>query len=234
MTTTSSITGFGAGVTAPPTVASSTASSASNSAAALSGNYTMFLNLLTTQLQNQDPTNPMDAGQFTQQLVEYSQVEQQISTNATLSTISNSLSVSNATSMLSYVGQTVTADGSQTMLQGGNAQWSFSLDRNATATVNVLNSSGNVVYSQTGSYASGANSFTWNGQGTGGVTEPAGTYSIQVSGQDASGNAATVTTALTGTVTGVDFTSGQPYLNIGGSKVSVWSVTSVGTATSGS
>jgi flagellar basal-body rod modification protein FlgD len=188
----------------------------------------MFLNLLTTQLQNQDPTNPMDAGQFTQQLVEYSQVEQQISTNATLSTISNSLSVSNATSMLSYVGQTVTADGSQTTLQNGNAQWSFSLDRAATATVNVLDSSGNVVYSQTSPYASGANTFTWNGQGTGGSTEPAGTYTISVTGQDSSGNAATVTTAVTGTVTGVDFSSGQPYLNINGSKVSVWSVSTVG------
>jgi len=228
MTTTSSVTGFGAGVTAPSTISSSSSSSATSAQSALSGNYTMFLNLLTTQLQNQDPTNPMDAGQFTQQLVEYSQVEQQINTNATLSTISNSLSVSNATSMLSYVGQTVTADGSQTTLQNGNAQWSFSLDRAATATVNVLNSSGNVVYSQTGSYASGSNSFTWNGQGTGGVTEPAGTYKISVTGQDASGNAAQVTTALTGTVTGVDFSSGQPYLNIGGSKVSVWSVSTVG------
>ncbi len=228
MTTTSSVTGFGAGVTPPTTISSSTTNSTNAAQSALSGNYTMFLNLLTTQLQNQDPTNPMDASQFTQQLVEYSQVEQQINTNATLSTIANSLSVSNATSMLSYVGQTVTADGSQTTLSNGNAQWSFSLDRNASATINVLNSAGNVVYTQTGSYPSGTSTFQWNGTGTGGVTEPAGTYKISVTGQDSAGNAATVSTDVTGQVTGVDFSSGQPYLNVNGSKVSVWSVTSVG------
>jgi len=226
--TATSGTGFGAGVTAPTTLSVANLTSTQSAQSALSGNYTTFLNLLTTQLQNQDPTNPMDSSQFTQQLVEYSQVEQQINTNQTLTQIASSMSVSNATSMLSYVGQTVTADGSQTMLTSGNAQWSFALDRNATATVNVLNSSGSVVYSQTGSYASGSNSFTWNGQGTGGVAEPNGTYTIQVSGQDASGNAAKVTTAVTGQVTGVDFTSGQPYLNINGSKVSVWSVSTVG------
>ena len=224
--TTSSVTGFGAGVTAPTSTASAAASSDQS---ALSGNYTMFLQLLTTQLQHQDPTNPMDAGQFTQQLVEYSQVEQQIKSNTTLGQISSSLSISNATSMLSYVGQTVSADGSQTTLSGGSAQWSFSLDRAATATVNVLDGNGNVVYSETGSYASGSNSFTWNGQGTGGAKEPDGTYKVSISGQDASGNAATVATDMTGKVTGVDFSSGQPYLNVGGSKVSVWSVASVGT-----
>ncbi len=223
--TTSSLTGIGAGVTAPT---SSAASTAAADQSALSGNYTMFLNLLTTQLQNQDPTNPMDASQFTQQLVQYSQVEQQIKTNTTLGSISSSLAVANATQMLSYVGQTVTADGSTTQLQNGSAQWSFSLDRTATATVNVIDSSGNVVYTQTGSFPSGISNFTWNGKSTGGATEPSGTYKISVSGQDASGNAATVTTNVTGPVTGVDFSSGQPYLNVNGSEVSVWSVTKVG------
>ena len=53
----------------------------------LSGNFSTFLTLLTTQLQNQDPMNPMDSNQFTQQLVEFSQVEQQINTNDNLKTI---------------------------------------------------------------------------------------------------------------------------------------------------
>ncbi len=223
---TSSLIGVGAGVAAPT---SSAASTAAADQSALSGNYTMFLNLLTTQLQHQDPTNPMDASQFTQQLVQYSQVEQQIKTNTTLGSISSSLAVANATQMLNYVGQTVTADGSTTQLQNGNAQWSFALDRAATATINVTDSSGNVVYTTTGSYGQGAQTFKWNGKSTSGVTQPSGTYKISVNGQDASGNAATVTTDVTGPVTGVNFSSGQPYLDVGGSSVSVWSVTKVGT-----
>lgn len=223
--TTSSLIGVGAGVSAPTSSATSTAAADQS---ALSGNYTMFLNLLTTQLKNQDPTNPMDSSQFTQQLVQYSQVEQQIKTNSTLGSISSSLAVANATQMLSYVGQTVTADGATTQLQNGSAQWSFSLDRAATATVNVTDSNGNVVYTSTGSYGSGAQTFTWNGKSTSGVTQPSGTYKISVNAQDATGKAATVTTAVTGTVKGVNFSSGQPYLDVDGSQVSVWSVTQVG------
>ncbi len=222
--TTAGISGYGV---TQPTNASTTAAASDQSA--LSSNYTMFLQLLTTQLKNQDPTSPMDANQFTQQLVQYSQVEQQIKSNATLTQVANSLAVSNATAMLTYVGQTVTADGSKTTLQNGNAQWSFSLDRNASATVQVLDSGGNIVYSQATSYPSGTSTFTWNGTESNGVTAPDGTYTIAVTGTDTSGNAAKVTTSITGAVTGIDFSSGQPYLNIGGSKVSVWSVSKVGT-----
>ena len=220
---TAGISGYG--VTQPTNAASTTST---KDQTALSSNYTMFLQLLTTQLKNQDPTNPMDANQFTQQLVQYSQVEQQIKTNATLSQVSNSLAVSNATQMLSYVGQTVSADGSKTTLQNGNAQWSFALDRSATATVNVLDSGGNVVYTQSTAYPSGTSNFTWNGTESNGTKAPDGTYTIAVSGQDAEGNAANVTTTVTGQVTGVDFSSGQPYLDVGKSKVSVWSVSKVG------
>jgi flagellar basal-body rod modification protein FlgD len=221
--TTSGVSGYG--VTVPSSNNSST-----GDAATLSNNYTMFLQLLTVQLKNQDPTAPMDANQFTQQLVQYSQVEQQIKTNSNLTQIANSLAVSNATQMLSYVGQTVTADGSKTTLQNGSAVWSFTMDRAATASINVLDAGGNVVYTGSSSYGAGASTFTWNGTETNGTTAPDGTYTIQVAGTDASGNAATVTTSLTGKVTGIDFSTGQPYLEINGEKVSVWSVSSVGTA----
>ena len=215
----------GYGVTQPT---DSKTTAASKDQTTLSSNYSMFLQLLTTQLKNQDPTSPMDANQFTQQLVQYSQVEQQIKTNSSLTQISNSLSVANATAMLNYVGQTVTADGAKTTLQNGNAQWSFSLDRAATANINVVDSSGNVVYTQSTAYPSGSSNFTWNGRKTDGTTASDGTYTIAVTGKDAAGNAAKVTTAVTGKVTSLDFSSGQPYLNVGSSKVSIWSVTKIG------
>ena len=222
MTTTSSTT---YGVTVPT---DTTTSTSTKDMSALSGNYTMFLQLLTTQLQNQDPTSPMDSNQFTQQLVQYSQVEQQIKQNATLTSIASSLSVANATQMLNYIGQTVTADGTKTTLQNGSAEWSFTLDKASDATINVLDSSGNVVYTQATAYGSGVQTFNWNGSETGGSTAPDGTYTLQVTAKDSSGNAAKVTQAINGKVTGVDFSSGQPYLNVGGSKVSLWSVSAVG------
>src|SRR4029077_4301011 len=74
----------------------------------LSSNFSQFLRLLTTQLQHQDPMNPMDSSQFTQQLVEYSQVEQQLSTNAKLDNLTT-LSMNSALSLaLGYVGKDIT------------------------------------------------------------------------------------------------------------------------------
>ncbi|MDR3495673.1 MAG: flagellar hook capping FlgD N-terminal domain-containing protein [Ancalomicrobiaceae bacterium] len=217
------------GVTVPT---NSSTSTSTTDMSALSSNYTMFLQLLTTQLKNQDPTSPMDANQFTQQLVQYSQVEQQIKSNSTLTSIASSLSVANATQMLSYIGQTVSADGTKTTLQNGNAEWSFTLDRSAAATINVLDSSGNVVYTQSTTYGTGTNTFDWNGSMTSGGTAPDGAYTLQISAQDAAGTAAKVTQAVSGTVTGIDFSSGQPYLTVNGSKVSIWSVSAIGTTTS--
>lgn len=215
------------GITVPTDPTTSTSSKDMSS---LSNNYTMFLQLLTTQLKNQDPTSPMDANQFTQQLVQYSQVEQQIKQNATLSSIASSLSVANATQLLNYIGQTVSADGSKTTLQNGAAQWSFSLDKASDATVNVLDSSGNVVYTQSTSYGSGTQTFKWNGTMAGGGTAPDGAYTLQVVPQANGGTTAKVTQSISGKVTGVDFSSGQPYLEVNGGKVSLWSVSNVGTA----
>ena len=63
------------------TAASQTGSAALNS---LSANFGDFLKMLMTQLQNQDPTSPMDTNQFTTELVQFSSVEQQINTNTSL------------------------------------------------------------------------------------------------------------------------------------------------------
>src|SRR6516164_3751096 len=93
----------------PATSAASTASTATQPDAMkqLSGNFSTFLTLLTTQLKNQDPTSPMDSNQFTQQLVMYSQVEQQIDSNNNLKTLI-SQGTSNAAAMTTgYLGKKV-------------------------------------------------------------------------------------------------------------------------------
>ena len=82
-------------------------SAANNAASALAGNFEMFLQLLTTQLKNQDPTSPMDPSEFTQQLVQFSQVEQQININKNLEAMMAMLKTSQASSNLNYIGKVV-------------------------------------------------------------------------------------------------------------------------------
>src|SRR6201985_2858476 len=94
-----------------PTTGTTGTTGSSSSMQQLSGNFDTFLQLLTTQLQNQDPTSPMDTNQFTQQLVEYSQVEQQIDTNTNLQSLITQGGTQNAAYAPSYLGKNVTVSG---------------------------------------------------------------------------------------------------------------------------
>src|SRR5713101_4768045 len=105
---------------------------ATSGAAAVSGaldntmiasNFTTFLQLLTTQLKNQNPLDPLDTNQFTQQLVQFAQVEQQMKSNDQLSTLVSLEKTAQATTALAYVGSTVVVDGSTAPLANGRATW---------------------------------------------------------------------------------------------------------------
>src|SRR5580704_17012360 len=108
--------------TAPP-AATSTSANGTDSSGALNftQNFDTFLRLLTTQLKNQNPLSPMDTSQFTQQLVAFSQVEQQIKTNSQLTAMMQGQSASEAISALPMVGRTIEYSGSKTVLQNGQA-----------------------------------------------------------------------------------------------------------------
>src|SRR5690348_5514945 len=90
----------------PATASSGTTGTATKSidTAEIASNFTQFLQLLTTQLKNQDPLSPMDTNQFTQQLVEFSQVEQQLKTNDSLTTLVNLQQAAQSTEALQLVG----------------------------------------------------------------------------------------------------------------------------------
>src|ERR1700729_584477 len=112
------------------TTAASTPSAASQVTVAgsqeIAGNFNTFLQLLTTQLQNQDPLSPMDTNQFTQQLVEFASVEQQINMNTNLQTLVTLQQTAQDSQALAFVGQTVTVNGSNaTLASGGQAQWTY-------------------------------------------------------------------------------------------------------------
>src|SRR6185312_1698596 len=120
--------------------------------AQLSGNFSTFLTLLTTQLKNQDPTAPMDSNQFTQQLVEFSQVEQQIDTNTNLKSLITQSTSQAGTFATSYLGKKVSITDGTASLSGGQASWTYNLAAAASsATLTVTNAAGVTVYSGTGS-----------------------------------------------------------------------------------
>src|ERR1700753_2868101 len=140
----------------------------------IAGNFNEFLSLLTTQLQNQDPLSPMDTNQFTQQLVEFASVEQQINTNTNLQTLVTLQQTAQDTQALAFVGQTVTVNGATAALaSGGQAQWTYTPTTPAPATFTVTNSTGQTVFTQAGTVQPGSQQFTWNGIGNNGQQNPA-------------------------------------------------------------
>ena len=99
--------------------ASSSSSSSANALTSLSSNFTSFLGLLLTQLQNQDPSSPMDTNTFTSELVQFSSVEQQITTNSSLTSLIQATQGSEVIQATGVVGKSVTVDSSQIALQNG-------------------------------------------------------------------------------------------------------------------
>jgi len=215
-------------VTSPTTTPSTIAGAGSNAMQQLSGNFQTFLTLLTTQLQNQDPLAPMDSNQFTQQLVQYSQVEQQINTNDNLKTLINQGSAQTGAYGVSYLGKAVTIANGQAPLASGQAVWAYTLDAAAAQTqLSVTDAKGNVVYTSAGETTAGANLLKWDGKNTGGTQLADGTYKLTVTAKAADGSAVNSTVTTTGVVSEVDMTSGTPVLMVGPMPVNLADVAGV-------
>src|SRR5689334_25039164 len=122
--------------TIAPVTTATGASSVSNALdkTEIASNFTTFLQLLTTQLKNQNPLDPLDTNQFTQQLVEFASVEQQINMNTNLQTLVSIQQAAQSTQALGFVGRTVTVTGATAPLTNGQAQWTFNPTSPANAT----------------------------------------------------------------------------------------------------
>src|SRR6202140_3758226 len=199
--------------TTPASSSSSGSSSLSSTAGStLAGNFQTFLTLLTTQLQNQDPLSPLDTNQFTQQLVQFASVEQQLKTNDQLTTLVSLQQTAQSTQALTFVGKTAVVSGDTASLTNSSATWELNVPANSNVTVNITNSSGQTVYTKTfSSVAAGPNQpFTWNGQGTDGTQWPDGQYKITATGTDGSGNSVGIPSQVVGVVSSVDLTQSPP------------------------
>lgn len=182
----------------------------------LANNFTAFLQLLTTQLKNQNPLDPLDTNQFTQQLVQFAQVEQQLKSNDQLSALVSLQKTAQATQALEFVGQTVAVDGKAAKLANGTAAWTLQVPKPATATVTITSATGQTAFSGTYTMNTGPQSFVWDGRDATGTQWPDGIYTMTVSAKDANNQPVAVPTEIQGTVDSVDLTQAQPTLSIAG------------------
>jgi flagellar basal-body rod modification protein FlgD len=197
----------------------------------LAGDFDTFLSLLTTQLQNQDPLSPMDSTQFTQQLVAFAGVEQQINANSNLkSLISLSLS-QQASAAVNYIGHSVVMTNGKGSLTGDSVDWTYNLSApSAATTLTVTNSAGQVVYTTSGDNAQGNNDFSWNGKDLNGNQLPDGQYTLSVTATAADGSAIGSTIASKAIVTAVDMSGTAPLLVLGSMEIPLSDVSLVGSS----
>jgi flagellar basal-body rod modification protein FlgD len=210
------------GTTPLPSSSSSGSSLSSTTGASLAGNFQTFLTLLTTQLKNQDPLSPLDTNQFTQQLVQFASVEQQLKTNDQLTTLVSLQQTAQSTQALGFVGKTAVVDGSTAAVTNASATWDLSVPTNSNVNISITNSTGQTVF--TGSYAVNAGNnqpFTWDGKGNDGTQWPDGKYKLTATAVDSAGNPVAVSTQIQGVVSSVDLTQSPPLLSINGQTYTV-------------
>ncbi|QGY39556.1 flagellar hook assembly protein FlgD [Pseudodesulfovibrio cashew] len=168
-----------------------------------------FLTLLVTELEYQDPTEPMDNTEMVNQLTQYSQLDELTSLNDKMDTLTDALTAMSSVSGLGYIGKEVEAEGYTVVKDGDDvSDLYFELEDDAAElTINIYDSSGSIVNTLTYSdVESGTSTFTWDGTDYDGEECDDGTYTLVFSATDSDGEDLDVSTTTTGTVTGVSTT----------------------------
>ncbi|MEN6441071.1 MAG: flagellar hook capping FlgD N-terminal domain-containing protein [Syntrophobacter sp.] len=228
MADSSTIQGLGSNIITP---SASTATSGTSSANSL--NFNSFLTLFTTQLQHQDPNNPMESYELASQLAQFSTVAKLTEATSLLTNIQNYAVAINNSEMSSLVGKDVAAQKSTMDVTSDSvSSLKYTLDSPSTVTITVSDSDGNVVYTGSkGNLAAGTYDVGWDGKNTNGKRVSDGTYSVAVSATDASETVTNPTTFLKGTVSTCTLDNTNPYYTLSsGEKVSVASVYKIATA----
>lgn len=215
--------------------AAGTASSASSSAlSSLAGNFTDFLNLLMTQLQNQDPTSPMDTDSFTTELVQFTGVQEQVNTNSSLTQLIQLTQDNELMQTTQMVGDKVQATSNQIPLQNGSGALQFTASTAEPVAIAIDNSAGQNVKDIVTTAQQGSNSWTWDGTDNNGNQLPDGAYSVAVLGQNADGSTTALPFTVTGTATGVTNSGGSLLMQMGAVNVNVSNVQSIANSSTGS
>jgi len=195
----------------------------------LADDFDTFLTLLTAQLQNQDPLEPMKSEQFTDQLVQFSGVEQQIATNDNLETLTSLGLAGQQGALVNFIGKTIDGVGNQATLSDGVARWNFDLADDAeNISILISDQNGKAVFTtKLTDLDAGSNRFAWDGRDNADVELPNGDYRASISATDEDGASVPLTIRSSGLVEGVEIVNGVAQLRVGGNIVPVNQVTSV-------
>lgn len=191
-----------------------------NPLGSLSETYDNFLTLLTKQLQNQDPLSPMDTAQFTQQLVSFASVEQQIQANKRLEQLISLQSSTNAYAAVSFIGTNVAVDSDKVMLRDGKASFDYDLDKTASkATLQIHDKNNQLVMIMEADRSVGTHKAQWDGTDFFGNQLPDGEYRVSINCEDDQGKTFTAPVTSYGTVDSAEIVDGSVLLNIGSLRV---------------
>lgn len=201
-----------------------TAATANGTAAAdgkkLADDFDDFLVLLTTQLQNQDPLDPMDSGEFTQQLVSFTGVEQQIQANQNLELLANLSRLQNLASSASYLGTDALTIRDVGDHNGTGIKWQY---QNTAVTdqltLEVRNSAGDLIYSESGETRLGTHEFNWDGRDESGNLVEDGNYSLEITAANSDGDELSPNIFVQETITAVDTSGFEPVFTVGPNEV---------------
>ncbi len=189
-----------------------------------------FLNLLITQLQNQDPLNPTDSTEFTAQLAQFSSLEQLGNVNDNLIQLQNFQASINNSQAVSLIGKEIMANGNSFQLTDGRpAGCDFDIDENAAVVVvSIYDHTGEYVTSFDGqNLTAGQQTLYWDGTDKNGNPAAPGNYTFEIMAADVDGNNIQTTTFFSGTVNKVVFENNTTYLFAGGQKVALGDVIQV-------
>ncbi|HAK63838.1 MAG TPA: hypothetical protein DCO82_11415 [Alphaproteobacteria bacterium] len=194
----------------------------------LANDFDNFLTLLTTQLQNQDPLQPMDSKEFTSQLVQFTSVEQAIQSNKNLEKLIALTGGNTSSAAFGYIGKEIKTSNSSTNLAGGFAKWSYEVDPSASSSsISIQDAKGNTVFIQEGKTGAGLHEFVWDGKDKNGASFPDGVYSLSVTAVSSDKKPVSTKVFTTGVVDNVEITGEEPTLFIGGVRVGLKEVIAV-------
>ena len=216
-------------MTAVSATNTSTATNTSSSTtSSLTANFETFMTLLTAQLKAQDPLSPMDSTEFTNQLVQYSEVEQAMKTNSMLEGLTSLISSNYNNSAVSYLGKNATTTDTTATMTDGKASWNYTIPNGAEeVTLSVYDKAGNLVSKTDGDKTSGLHSFEWDGKKTDGGTVSTGEFTLKVTAKNSKGISLASDITRTGTITSVDMSGDEPKVQLGGTYISLSKISKI-------
>lgn len=209
----------------------SAANSTNKDVGKLANDFDSFLTILTTQLKNQDPTSPVDTKDFTNQLVQFAQVEQQLKQSGYLEQLTQINRGYGAINAVSYVGKYVKADYNEFKLKADSsgAYMGYTLPQGADkASISIYDNEDNLIYTAPVDTDKGEHSFAWDGKNASGNPMLPGQYYFTVNAVDGDGKDITdIGYATYGKVSGVEYAGGKTILDMDGIKFDLEKVISV-------